>query len=213
VLQSNQFRVNEVWIIFKLNDAPVLTDLDGEFNVYALMDAASCYILDSGFVPVEAKEISRLDSERMLSNGYAQKNEYPKGLIIPDAYLADNLKEEAERCGIRVRYVAEDQLLPIIGEARQGFQRHFSGGRAYSIISLTRQIQQARRRRAGLIRGVEPTPGACFGPGAAARHQLQEVRLLPALSCRPADPPHRSAGRAPAPPACSTLWTTTAPTA
>lgn len=66
MLHSNQFRVNEVWIIFKLNDAPVLTDLDGEFNVYALMDAASCYIFDSGFVPVEAKELSRLESERML---------------------------------------------------------------------------------------------------------------------------------------------------
>ncbi len=49
--QPNQFQPNETWIAFKLNDAPVFTGADGDFNVLALMDAASCFILSTELFP------------------------------------------------------------------------------------------------------------------------------------------------------------------
>lgn len=45
MLYPKQFQVNEAWIVFKLNDAPIQTEADGDFNVFALMDAANCYRL------------------------------------------------------------------------------------------------------------------------------------------------------------------------
>jgi len=41
VLHPNRYQVNETRITFQLNDAPVITNKDGDFNVFALMEAAS----------------------------------------------------------------------------------------------------------------------------------------------------------------------------
>lgn len=128
-LDPSQFQVNEAWIVFKLNDAPVTTEVDGDFNVFALMDAASCFILGSVFVRTDSSEPLQLESRRLLKSGQPHKQQYPKKLFIPAEQLADILCTEAERCGIAVVRVPEDQLLTFIDEARQGFQEHISGER------------------------------------------------------------------------------------
>jgi hypothetical protein len=129
VFHPNQFQVNKTWIIFKLNDAPVVTDSDGDFNVFALMDAASCFILGTGFVPADSEEFSQIEAKQLLKNGHSHKKQYPRELIIPNNQVANNLSTEAERCGIKVIRVPEDRLQVLIGEAREGFQKHVSKGR------------------------------------------------------------------------------------
>ncbi len=129
MLHPNQFQVNEAWIAFKLNDAPVVTEVDGDFNVLALMDAASCMILGTEFVRACSSEPSQLESIRLLKGGHSHKQQFPKKLFIPTNQAADLLSTEAERNKIHVDRIPEDQLLIFIGEARDGFQQHVSGGR------------------------------------------------------------------------------------
>jgi hypothetical protein len=129
MFHPNQFQVNETWILFKLNDAPVITDRDGDFNVFGLMDAASCFILDVGFVPADSKELSQIEAKRMLKHAHSHKRQYPKALMISEGQTSKNFTIEAERCGIRVSRVREDQLQLLIGEAREGFQEHIGKGR------------------------------------------------------------------------------------
>jgi hypothetical protein len=129
MFEPSQFQVNETWIAFKLNDAPVSTDADGDFNVLALMDAASCFILGTEFVRADLSEPSQMESKRLLKGGQTHKQQYPKTLIIPTNQAADILCTEAKLLGISVVRVPEDQLLVFISEARQGFQEHVSGGK------------------------------------------------------------------------------------
>jgi len=129
IFHPSQFQVNEAWIVFKLNDAPVITEVDGDFNVFALMDAASCMILGTEFVRAGSAEPSQLESKRLLIGGYSHKQQYPMKLFIPTHQAADLLSAEAERNKIHVDRVPEDQLLIFISEAREGFQQHVSGGR------------------------------------------------------------------------------------
>jgi len=129
VYEPSQFQVNEAWIAFKLNDAPVSTNADGDFNVLALMDAASCFILGTEFVSVDLPEPSQLESKRLLKTGQSHKQQYPKTIFIPTNQTASILSTEAELQGITVVRVQEEQLLVFISEARQGFQEHVSGGR------------------------------------------------------------------------------------
>ncbi len=129
MFDPSQFQVNEVWIAFKLNDAPVITEVDGDFNVLALMDAASCMILSTEFVRIDSSEPSQLESKRLLKGGQSHKQQFPKKLFIPTNQVADLLSVEAERNKIFVVRVPEEQLLVFIGEAREGFQQHVSGGR------------------------------------------------------------------------------------
>jgi hypothetical protein len=130
VLHPDQFRVNETWIVFKLNDAPLITDRDGDFNALALMDAASGFILDSSFVPSESNELSPAEAEHLLSNGYSHKKQFPKELIVPEEQTANNLALEAERWGISVRRAPDAQLRLLISDAREAFRKHFASGRA-----------------------------------------------------------------------------------
>jgi len=66
ILHPNQFYVNEAWIAFQLNDAPIHTGLDGTFNCIALMDAASCFILTSTLVLTNETEPSRFEAKLLL---------------------------------------------------------------------------------------------------------------------------------------------------
>ena len=127
MLHPNQFHVNEAWIVFKLNDAPICTELDGDFNCIVLMDAASCFILSSAAVPVSAAEPSKMEATRLLDEGQARKQQLPKTLFIPSDQPAALLSAEAKRQGITVVRVPEDQLLVFIGEAREGFRERFGG--------------------------------------------------------------------------------------
>ena len=127
MLHPNQFHVNEVWIAFKLNDVPICTESDGEFNFIALMDAASCFILSSAPIPANAAELSKMEAKRLLKEGQAHKQQLPKTLFIPSDQPAALLSAEAKLQGITVVRVPEDQLLLFIGEAREGFRERFGG--------------------------------------------------------------------------------------
>jgi predicted short-subunit dehydrogenase-like oxidoreductase (DUF2520 family) len=128
VLHPNQFHVNEAWIAFKVNDTPIRTESDGDYNCLALMDAASCFILTSTLVAANEVEASKMQARRVLKEGRAHKQELPKTLFIPSEQPAHNLALEAERQKVAVVRVPEDQLLVFIGEAREAFKEHFGGG-------------------------------------------------------------------------------------
>ena len=127
MLLPDQFEINEAWIAFKLNDAPVSTEEDGDFNVLALMDVASCYILGTEFVSTGSAGPSELESMRLISSGHSQEHPLPRKLFIPTNLAADSLCVEAEQHGIAVVHVPEKELLVCIGEAREGFKEHVSG--------------------------------------------------------------------------------------
>ena len=129
MLHPNQFQVNEAWIVFKLNDELIRTELDGDFNLFALMDAASCYILGSAMVKAGAAELDQMESRRLLEEGRAHKKQLPATLFVPRELSAGILTAEAERQGINVIRAEEYQLLVFIGEARESFKKYSRANR------------------------------------------------------------------------------------
>jgi len=125
MLHPQQFEVNEAWIAFRLNSAPVRTELDGDFNCIALMDAASCFILGTEFVPVTAAEPTRAQFRRLLKTAQRHKQQLPKILLVPRGDVADLMTREAAHQNIDIVLVPESELLIFIGEARQGFAERF----------------------------------------------------------------------------------------
>lgn len=128
MLHPRQFQVNEAWIAFKLNDEPIHTHEDGDFDFIALMDAASCFILGSTPVAASAAELTKMEAKRLLSQGKAHKQQLPKTLFLPASEPAKHLTSEAESQGIIVVRVSDEQLSPFIDEARVSFKEHFGGG-------------------------------------------------------------------------------------
>lgn len=121
MLHPQQFEVNEAWIAFRLNVMPVRTERDGDFNCLALMDAASCFILGSPFIPVTAPEPTRAQFRSLLKNAQRHKQQLPGTLLIAREDIADLMTREATHQNIDVVRVPESELLVFIGEARQAF--------------------------------------------------------------------------------------------
>jgi pyruvate formate-lyase activating enzyme-like uncharacterized protein len=129
MLRPNQFHVNETWIAFQLNEAPIITDRDGDFNIIALMDAASRFILGMGYVKSNTLELSHQEANELLKTGYDHKKQYPKEIIIPNHMVTDVLALEAKSNGIKVKREAEQMLEIFLGEARESFREHLGQGR------------------------------------------------------------------------------------
>ena len=127
-LHPSQFQVNEAWIAFQLNDAPVHTEQDGSFNCFALMDAASCFILGAELVPVNEPEPTQIQAKRLFKAGWAHKEQLPVTLFVPKGQFQKILPAEAKRQGISVVPLPERQLLVFIGEAQQGYTEHIQQG-------------------------------------------------------------------------------------
>jgi hypothetical protein len=127
MLHPQQFEVNEAWIAFRLNSTPVRTDRDGDFNCIALMDAASCFILGSQFIPAAAPEPTRAQVRSLLKSAKRHKQQLPHTLLIAREDLADLMTREATHQNIEVVRVPGSELLVFVAEARQGFAERFEG--------------------------------------------------------------------------------------
>jgi hypothetical protein len=126
--ESNQYQVNQAWIVFRISDHPVKTEADGNFHIVGLMDAASGYMLGTEFVPSTTSELSQFTAKHILKNGYSQSKKYPAQLIIQRELEATCLEQEANSLGIEPSHASRSQLWPIIGEAIEGFRQHIGGG-------------------------------------------------------------------------------------
>ena len=127
MLEPNQFKENEAWVAFQLNDDPVRTLQDGNFNCVALMDAASGIILGTAFVSVAEQEPPALELRRLFETSVERSNCNPVTLFIPKGKYQSAVPAEAKRHGIEVVPVQESELVALSGEARQGFREHFQG--------------------------------------------------------------------------------------
>ena len=130
MLHPNQFQVNEAWIAFKLNDTPISTEADGHFDIVALMDAASCFIVSTALVPVGITGPSKVEAKRLFQEGQTHNQQLPATLFLSGGQPAKFLTAEAERQGITVVPIPDDQLVMFVGEAREGFRERFGGARA-----------------------------------------------------------------------------------
>jgi len=123
----NQPSPHSAWVAFQLNDQPISTQRDGDFNLIALMDAANGCIFGTVSIPADAGEPSQLDAMRLLKSGQSQAKQWPQRLIISAELVAGNLHKEAERHNVRIERVPQVDMEALIGEARQSFNEHLKG--------------------------------------------------------------------------------------
>jgi hypothetical protein len=121
-LDPSQFEVDEAWIVFQLNEAPIWTEQDGSFHCVCLMDAASCYILCVELIPTAEVEPSVQQSRKLLTTAWGRHGKFPRALFMPAGQFSGAMRAEAQRFGIEIVATSEEQLLVFIGEAREGYR-------------------------------------------------------------------------------------------
>ncbi|MBN8716152.1 hypothetical protein [Thermomonas sp.] len=130
MLEANQFRENEAWVVFQLNDALIRTEQDGDFNCIALMDAASGFIFGTAFVPAALAEPSAFEVRKLFDSCLERSGGTPATLLLPRGQFDAVFPSEAKRRGIAAVHVHETELSALTSEATQGFREYVQGGRA-----------------------------------------------------------------------------------
>src|SRR6056297_1278151 len=128
MVHPSDYYPNEAWIFFKLNHVPVSTELEGEFDVFGLMDAASLYILGTEFVPVGSLGNAASQIRNLLEAARLKSAAWPEKLLISEAISSASLETEAELSGVSIDLVSQAELSKFTDEACQGFKAHFGGG-------------------------------------------------------------------------------------
>lgn len=128
MVHPSEYSPNEAWVFFKLNHVPVSTEQEGEFDVFAVMDAASLYILGTELVPVGSLGHATSKIRSLLETAHSQSSVWPERLLISEENSVAHLMSEADSSGIAVHAVSEAELAKFTNEACQGFKAHFGGG-------------------------------------------------------------------------------------
>lgn len=127
-IDPESFCPNEAWLLFQLNDAPVRTRADGDFNVLAVMDVATGLILGMEFIGSTEKEPSEFESRKLLASAESGAGRRAKRLYVSSEQKMLQLVVTANAMGLEVIPGAEGELNPLTREAREGFTAHVSDG-------------------------------------------------------------------------------------
>jgi hypothetical protein len=112
-----------------LNEAPVLTEADGDFNAMAIMEVATGMIFGMELLQVTMHGLPEFLSRKLLADAEGQAGSRPQKLFIASEYDVDDLVKVAKTMGTEVERVPVKDLSDITQEAREGFAAHVSGGR------------------------------------------------------------------------------------
>jgi len=124
-LDPNQFKVNEVWIAFRVNES-FLSVQDEPYDIYMLMDAASAYVLGHVISKVVDEAPHEKDVDNLFNEAWGVKRQWPEKLIVPENDLAENVfKMHAEKNGLSFDTVPLSDLSLIIEDLKDLFASDF----------------------------------------------------------------------------------------
>ena len=127
MLTPDQFRVNEAWIAVRVNEEFLFVQ-DEPYDIYVLMDAASCHVLGHVLSRVVDEAPEENDVEELFQTAYQTKNQWADMLIVTGSSPADAVfKRKGEQKGLSAKTVNPSDLEPIVGPLKESFASDFMG--------------------------------------------------------------------------------------
>jgi hypothetical protein len=127
-IKPELYSENEAWILFQLNDRPVETSADGDFNVLAIMDVSTSLIHGMEFIPTSVEDLSEFEAKKLLHSAETQGGAKPNYLFVDSTQKHDRVKRAAAALGIKTVPKEGKSLDVITEEARVGFSARFTMG-------------------------------------------------------------------------------------
>ena len=125
----DQFRVNEAWIIIRVNDEFLFIE-DEPHDVYVLMDACSLYAFGYMLSCVADETPNEKDVKALFEKAWSAKKQWAEGLIVTENSIAESVfRKQAQKNGLSVEIVPLADLEPIVGSLRELFASGFDENR------------------------------------------------------------------------------------
>ncbi len=114
MLTPDQFRVNEAWIVVRVNE-DFLFVKDDPYDMYVLMDAASCYVLGHVLSRVTDEAPDEKQVEALFKEAWEAKEQWAEKLILIKNSIAENEGRTlySLKAFIIIEYSAPNRSFPI----------------------------------------------------------------------------------------------------
>ena len=127
MLSPDNYRVNEAWIVAKINNVPFFVQSD-EYDVYVLLDAGSTYVFGHALSRVTDGSTTVEDVVALFDTAWQGKHQWPEKIIVTDnSKTAAIFESQAKKNGLPVIYMPLTELEPIVGELMNLFKADFNG--------------------------------------------------------------------------------------
>ena len=127
MLTPDQFRVNEAWIVVRVNETFLFVK-DEPYDIYVLIDAASCYVLGHVLSRVTDEAPHEKDVKALFKKAWEAKNQWAEKLILTENSIAEDVfRKQAEQNSLSVSIVPLSDLEPIVGPLKESFASDFIG--------------------------------------------------------------------------------------
>lgn len=127
MLSPDNYRVNEVWIVVKVTDAPFYVKNDA-YDVYVLMDAGSTYVFGHAFSRVADGSVSDNDVKAIFDTAWRSKRQWPEKVIVTNNSKTSAIFEkEAKENGLPVIFIPVADLELIVGDLTNHFKGDSNG--------------------------------------------------------------------------------------
>jgi hypothetical protein len=125
MLSYDQFKINEVWIAFRINETFMFVK-DEPYDIYALIDAASTYIFGNVLTKVTDEIPEQEDVDTLFQDAWAAKKQWARKLIFPEHDPAEKVfRTQAEKNGLCFETVPLSELLPMVEFMKESFSSKF----------------------------------------------------------------------------------------
>ncbi len=125
MITPDQYRVNEAWIAVRINEEFLLVQ-DEPYDIYVLVDAASCYVFGHVLSRVADEAPQEKDVRDLFQAAFRAKNQWADILILPGNSPSDDVfKKHAEQEGLLIKIVSPPDLEPIVGPLKESFALSF----------------------------------------------------------------------------------------
>jgi hypothetical protein len=125
MLSPDQFKVNQVWIAFRVNETFVFVE-DEPYDIYTLIDAASTYVFGHVLMRVADEIPKQEDIDTLFQDAWAAKSQWARKLIFPEHDPAEKVfRMQAEKNGLFFETVPLSDLLPFVEPLKESFSSQF----------------------------------------------------------------------------------------
>lgn len=125
MITPDQFHVNEAWIAVRINEEFLLVQNE-PYDIYVLMDAASCYVLGHLLSRVVDEAPQEKDVRNLFQTAFRAKSQWANILILTGNSPSDDVfRRQAEQEGLSVKTDSLSELEPILGPLKESFASDF----------------------------------------------------------------------------------------
>jgi hypothetical protein len=125
MFKSNQFAVNEAWLVVKVNDFPLLVGEDA-YDMYVIMDVASTYVFGHVLSNAADDAPPEEDVQALFMKAWAAKRQWPKRLMLTGNTPVERVfRLVAENNGIAIESVSLSSVSALVRPVKKSFASGF----------------------------------------------------------------------------------------